>query len=141
MAFVLTTDPAEFSDQTAPFLEANVECNVLATVLMSVRSGRYRDVQPVFGYEVDALGTVTAAVLRTPPSPMLTSRLAPETVDAVLAAWLRLDPALPVSTDRPRPPAMLLAPGLAGRAAKCRWPGRWPCTRCPAAEPDHLHLG
>ncbi len=95
MAFVLTTDPAEFSDQAGPFLEANLECNVPATVLMSVLSGSYRDVRSVFGYQVDAPGTVTAAAMRTPPSAMLTSRLAPDTVDAVLEAWLRLDPALP----------------------------------------------
>jgi predicted GNAT family acetyltransferase len=95
VAFVLTTDPAEFSNQTAPFLKTNIECNVLATVLLSVGNGRYRDVQAVFGYEVDTQGTVIAAALRTPPFAMITSRLVPETVEAVLEAWLRLDPALP----------------------------------------------
>ena len=53
-------------------LAARLECNVLATVLMSVlRSGR-TDPAPVFAYGVADPGDVPVfAAMRTPPFPLL----------------------------------------------------------------------
>lgn len=95
MTFVLTADAHEFSDRAAPFLAATIECNVLATVLMGVLDGRYRDVEPLFGYELSAAGKVTGAAMRTPPFPMMTSRLAPHLIEPILDAWLARDPSVP----------------------------------------------
>jgi hypothetical protein len=50
LRFVLTRDPEEFAVRTERLLAAHLECNVLATVLMSVRSGAHREPAPVFAY-------------------------------------------------------------------------------------------
>jgi RimJ/RimL family protein N-acetyltransferase len=114
VAFVLTTDAREFSARAGPFLTATIECNVLATVLMGVLEGRYADVEPLFGYELGPGGVVTAAVMRTPPFPMMTSRLDPPAIGPVLDAWLERDPVLPGVNGPPE----------AARAFAEAWSGR-----------------
>jgi uncharacterized protein len=95
LAFVITADATEFRDRAGRFLAENIECNVLATVLMGVLGGRYPEVRPVFACQLDPRGSVTAAALRTPPHALISSRLDPETIEPMLEAWLRLDPEVP----------------------------------------------
>jgi predicted GNAT family acetyltransferase len=94
--FVLTRDAEEFFHQVRPFIEARLECNVLATVLLGVldrpmvseRTGR-------FAYGIDSDGKVGFAALRTPPWQLLTSQLSPELAPAFMARWLEIDPEVP----------------------------------------------
>lgn len=94
VAFVLTAEPQEFSDRARDFLAGHMECNVLATVLISVLAGRYRNQRSVFGYQLAGDGAITGAVMRTPPHALLASPLAADEIEALLDAWLRLDPYL-----------------------------------------------
>ncbi|MEO6859581.1 MAG: GNAT family N-acetyltransferase [Solirubrobacteraceae bacterium] len=94
MAFVLTLDAQEFNDRAGDFLADQMECNVLATVLMNALAGRYRNVRSVFGYQLAAGGAVTGAVMRTPPHALLASPVAADEIEPLLDAWLRLDPDL-----------------------------------------------
>jgi RimJ/RimL family protein N-acetyltransferase len=94
--FVLTRDPEEFAHRVRPFIEARLECNVLATVLLglldrpssSERSGR-------FAYGIGSDGEIGFAALRTPPWQLLTSQLSPDLAPAFIARWLELDPEVP----------------------------------------------
>lgn len=95
MPLVLTSDPEEFQTQTRALLESRLEGNVMATVLIGVLAGRYRERGAHLGYWRDASGTVTAAALRTPPFGLLTSELAQADAPAFLDRWLEHDPDLP----------------------------------------------
>lgn len=114
MSFVLTDDATEFSARARAFLEQRPECNVLATVLLSVLDGRYDDVRSLFGYRVDDGGAVTAAALRAPPFALLSSRLVPAVAEELLDAWLAEDPELPGANADP-PTAGQLAEGWCAR--------------------------
>jgi predicted GNAT family acetyltransferase len=102
MAIDLTTDPHEFQARAWPFLEREMVTNVMASVLLGVLRGRYDECVPVFAYELDANGQVVAAALRTPPLALLVSEFAPDSVDALLDAWLGADPDLPGVNGPPR---------------------------------------
>jgi RimJ/RimL family protein N-acetyltransferase len=91
MAFVLTLDPQEFHDRAGDFLAGHMDCNVLATVLMSVLAGRYPSARPVFGYQLGGDGAVSGAAMRTPPHPLIVSPLAGDEIEPMLDAWLCLD--------------------------------------------------
>ncbi|MGI8507308.1 MAG: GNAT family N-acetyltransferase [Solirubrobacteraceae bacterium] len=114
MSFVLTRDASEFRDRAWAFLERRPECNVLATVLLSVLDGGFDDVGPLFAYALDGAGSVTAAALRTPPFAMLASELAPGAAEELLEAWLADDPALPGANANPAT-ARALADGWRAR--------------------------
>jgi predicted GNAT family acetyltransferase len=114
MSFVLTDDASEFKRRAWAFLEQRMQCNVLATVLMSVLDGRYDDVRSLFGYSLDDTGAVSAVAIRTPPFSMLTSELMPAAAEALLDAWLGEDPELPGANAAPAT-ASALAEGWRAR--------------------------
>jgi len=93
--FIVTRDVEEFAARASDFLAARVECNILATVLMSILDGAHAGATPLFVLGVDDTGDLHYAALRTPPWVMLTSTLDPPAADALLAQWLRADPQLP----------------------------------------------
>ena len=95
MRFHLTPDPEEFAHQVGPFIEPRLECNVMATVLESVRAGMYASGRPVFAYGLGDDGRVGFAALRTPPWNMLASELDPSAAAALIEGWLEVDPELP----------------------------------------------
>jgi RimJ/RimL family protein N-acetyltransferase len=90
--FVLTRDVEEFAARTEPLLSSRLECNVLATVLMTVRGGMHRDPPPIFVIGVDDDGTVAFAAMRTPPWPLLASPLGDGDADSLMELWLGTDP-------------------------------------------------
>jgi hypothetical protein len=92
LRLVFTTDAQEFADRTQPLLAAQLECNVLATILMSVLRGAHREPAPVFAYGLDDDDEVTFAAMRTPPFPLLTSPLDDALAEPLVEAWLRADP-------------------------------------------------
>lgn len=94
MRFVLTREAEEFARRALPFLEARIECNVIAGVLSDARSGRYGK-ESCFGYGLDDAHQVVFAALRTPPRPLLVSPLEPEQAPEFVAEWLGRDPILP----------------------------------------------
>ena len=90
--FVLTRDVEEFAARTEGLLASRLECNVLATVLMSVRGGAHRDPPPVFAIGVEDDGRVAFAAMRTPPWPLLTSPLGIGDAGSLMELWLDADP-------------------------------------------------
>ena len=93
--FVLTRDAEEFAERTEGLLSARLECNVLATVLMTVLDGAHRDPPPIFAIGVTEHDEVSFAAMRTPPWPLLTSPLAPGHAEALIDRWLQHDPDVP----------------------------------------------
>jgi GNAT superfamily N-acetyltransferase len=92
MRFVLTRDAEEFAARTERLLAGSLECNVLATVLMSVRQGAHRESPPVFAVGVTSDGEVSFAAMRTPPFPLLTSPLGSGDAEPLIREWLEVDP-------------------------------------------------
>jgi RimJ/RimL family protein N-acetyltransferase len=92
MRFVLTRDPEEFAVRTERLLSASLECNVLATVLMTVREGSHRDPPPLFALGITGDDEVSFAAMRTPPWPLLASPLEPGDANPLVDLWLRHDP-------------------------------------------------
>lgn len=93
---MLTRDAEEFADRVRPFIEARLECNVLATVLLGVLDRPVLS-EPVgrFAYGIGSDGEVGFAALRTPPWQLLTSELSPELAPAFMTRWLEFDPEVP----------------------------------------------
>ncbi|MGN6869195.1 MAG: GNAT family N-acetyltransferase [Solirubrobacteraceae bacterium] len=94
LRFVLTRDAEEFAERTERLLSASLECNVLATVLMTVLEGSHRETPPIFAIGIAEHDEVSFAAMRTPPWPLLTSPLAPGGAEALLDLWLEVDPDL-----------------------------------------------
>jgi RimJ/RimL family protein N-acetyltransferase len=90
--FVLTRDVDEFAARTERLLSASLECNVLATVLMSVLEGAHRDPPPIFAVGLTEQDEVSFAAMRTPPWPLLTSPLEPGGAEPLVQRWLEVDP-------------------------------------------------
>lgn len=101
MPFVLTDDAREFRDRAWHFIEQRMQCNVLATVLISVIDGRYDDVRSLFAYSLDGSGAVSAVAIRTPPFGMMCSELSPAAAQELLDVWLPEDPGLPGANAGP----------------------------------------
>ena len=120
MRFVLTHDATEFAARTERLLAAHIECNVLATVLMNVLDGAYRDTGTVFSYGVAEDDEVRFAAMRTPPHPLLASRLDADAADFV-ELWLRADPDVDRVTSVPETSRAIAAAWAAqtGGAAHC----------------------
>jgi uncharacterized protein len=95
MRFVVESDARELAGRVRPFLEARIECNVLATVLLGVLDGRYAKPAPVLAFGVDDGGEVGGVALRTPPLPMLCSDLDLDAAVQLVEFWLAVDPQLP----------------------------------------------
>ena len=112
MTFVLTRDADAFAQRVWPFVEARIDCNVLATVLLRLRDGFHSEAHPLFAYASGRRGEVRAAVARMPPYPLLTSNLSAADADMLVPRWLEEDPSLPGATA---PPATLNALSSAWR--------------------------
>jgi hypothetical protein len=94
MRFELTRDVEEFARRSGRLLAARLDCNVLATVLMSVRAGSHLDPPPLFALGMADDGEVAFAGMRTPPWPLLVSPLEFGDAGALVEQWLRVDPDL-----------------------------------------------
>jgi uncharacterized protein len=92
LRFVLTRDAGEFAERTERLLPASLECNVLATVLMTVLEGSHRDPPPLFAIGITESDEVSFAAMRTPPWPLLTSPLISGGAEALVDLWLDADP-------------------------------------------------
>ncbi|MBV8217837.1 MAG: GNAT family N-acetyltransferase [Solirubrobacterales bacterium] len=127
MRFVLTRDATEFGARTERLLAAHIECNVLATVLMSVLDGVYRDAGALFCYGVAEDDEVRFAAMRTPPHPLLASPLDADAAQFV-ELWLRADPDVDRVTSIPE----------TARAIAAAWAGQTGgSTRCAIREAMH----
>lgn len=91
----LTRDLDEFSARAGAFLEAKLEHNQLATVLIRARTGFHSEAPPLFAYGLDNKGEVNFAAIRTPPWPMLTSPAEELDGDRLMELWLPEDPGVP----------------------------------------------
>jgi GNAT superfamily N-acetyltransferase len=98
--FVLTRDADEFAARTERLLSERIECNVLATVLMTVRDGVRAGSSVVLAYGVGDDAEVQFAALRTPPHPLLASPLE-ESASEFVELWLDADPELDGVTSVP----------------------------------------
>lgn len=91
----LLGDPDEFGARAQALLSSTVRNTVPATVLESIRSGRFPNTAWQFALVTDAEGAVTGAALRTPPRPMLCTAIGEQDAAELMAAWLAVDPELP----------------------------------------------
>ena len=101
MRFVFTRDADEFAVRAERLLAARIECNVLATVLMTVVDAVHREPPPVFAYGLDERAEVVYAAMRTPPFPLLTSPLEDAPAEPLVEQWLEADPDLSSVTGVP----------------------------------------
>jgi len=120
MRFVLTRDATEFAARTERLLAAHIECNVLATVLINVLDGVYRDAGTLFSYGVAGDHEVQFAAMRTPPHPLLASPLDADAAQFV-GLWLRADPEVARVTSVPETARAIAAAWAVqtGGAARC----------------------
>ena len=108
MQFILTRDVDRFSGRAGRLICSRLECNILATVLMDVRDGRYDQSPSLFAYAVEAGGDVVWAGLRTPPWPLIAAALdPPATAGGLIGPWLEEDPELPGVNAEPGTAAAL----------------------------------
>ena len=131
MRFVLTRDAHEFAARTERLLSARLECNVLATVLMSVMDGAHREPGPMFVYgQGDDPGEEAVfAAMRTPPFPLLTSPLDDANAGELMELWLTADPDLSTVSGVPG-----TARAIAAAWAQCTGG----TTRCKMSEAMHV---
>jgi len=101
LRFVFTRDADEFAVRAERLLAARIECNVLATVLMTVVDAVHREPPPVFAYGLDERAEVVYAAMRTPPFPLLTSPLEDAPAEPLVEQWLEADPDLSSVTGVP----------------------------------------
>jgi RimJ/RimL family protein N-acetyltransferase len=102
VTILLLRDPAAFAQRAWDFLEARIECNILATVLSAVQSGalaaaevsRRPEGSALFACVLDGSGRVQGAALRTPPRPMLASPLDQNAAEELIGPWMAEDPGL-----------------------------------------------
>jgi predicted GNAT family acetyltransferase len=94
----VTTDADEFASRAEAFLAAEIERNMLATVLHTARTrGGFGGGAPLFAL-LSAAGTgePVAAAVRTPPWQMLATGFdTGDQADRLIEQWLPLDPDLP----------------------------------------------
>lgn len=89
MPWSFSDDPHRYAEHVLDLLTARPDANTVAlTVLETVRAGqRFSDLDPLFGW-FEAGGTVTGAILMTPPYGVLLAELPPGS-EAELVAGLR----------------------------------------------------
>ena len=95
MTIVLTRDPDELAARAGDFLAAQIEYNLLATVLMNVVNRPPADGSALFAYGLDGHQDVVSVALRVPPWPLLTSELDASEAVELVERWLGQDPELP----------------------------------------------
>ncbi|HEY3775053.1 MAG TPA: GNAT family N-acetyltransferase [Solirubrobacteraceae bacterium] len=91
----ILTDPDEFGAEVEMLLASTVRNTVAATVLESLRSGRFPNTGWRFALIRDPAGVVSGAALRTPPRVMLCTAIGERDAAQLIAAWLAADPELP----------------------------------------------
>jgi predicted GNAT family acetyltransferase len=91
----ILSDPDEFGAEAETLLASTVRNTVPATVLDSLRSGRFPDTGWHFALIRDPAGVVSGAALRTPPRAMLCTAIGERDAAQLMAAWLAGDPELP----------------------------------------------
>jgi predicted GNAT family acetyltransferase len=91
----ILTDPDEFGAEAETLLASTVRNTVPATVLDSLRTGRFPQTGWQFALIRDPAGVVSGAALRTPPRAMLCTDLGERDAAQLIVAWLAADPALP----------------------------------------------
>jgi predicted GNAT family acetyltransferase len=91
----ILSDPDEFGAEAETLLASTVRNTVPATVLDSLRSGRFPDTGWHFALIRDPGGVVSGAALRTPPRAMLCTAIGERDAAQLMAAWLAGDPELP----------------------------------------------
>jgi predicted GNAT family acetyltransferase len=84
------------------FLEARVERNVQASLLVHARAGRLGHADPLFAWAHSDEGEIAFFSMRTPPWPMLVSELDEPCAGALMDVWLEHDPAPPGVTGQPQ---------------------------------------
>jgi RimJ/RimL family protein N-acetyltransferase len=129
LRFVLTRDAEEFAARTQRLLSSRLECNLLATVLMTVLHGGHPEVTPLFAYGLAEGQEVTFAAMRTPPWPLLTSPLEPaDQAERLMELWLAEDSDVPSVSSVPN----------TTRAIAAAWARRTGgTTRCTMSEAMH----
>lgn len=95
MRWEIEPDLGAFDGRVRPLLEAHIENNVVATVLMGTLEGRFHASPPVLAVGTDDGGAVVAAAMRTAPWPMLCTPVDPEDAASLVDLWLEHDPDLP----------------------------------------------
>ncbi|MGO9975550.1 MAG: GNAT family N-acetyltransferase [Solirubrobacteraceae bacterium] len=98
MRLVVTRDREEFAAHTEAFLALEMERNIMAGILASLRAGgRFSPAEgAIFAYRLDGDGRAVAAALRTPPWPLLASGFGDQaSARELMRAWLAQDPGVP----------------------------------------------
>jgi RimJ/RimL family protein N-acetyltransferase len=103
MELHLTADPEELATRAGRLLSERVELNVLATVLLTARTGAPGPAPPLFAYGVEEDGeTVSFVALRIPPWPMLAGGdVAAADPHCLIERWLERDPELDALSGQP----------------------------------------
>jgi len=109
----LTEDARRFDERAGGYVRAQPARNVLATILADTIAGRWADARRIFAWALDGQDVVAVA-LRTPPWPMAVAGVDDGTADALLDAWLKVDPDLPGVSGEP----------AAARAVGAAWVAR-----------------
>ncbi len=98
MRLVVTRDREEFAAHTEAFLALEMERNIMAGILASLRAGgRFSPAEgAIFAYRLGADGRAVAAAMRTPPWPLLASGFRDQaSARELMRAWLVQDPEVP----------------------------------------------
>jgi uncharacterized protein len=95
MRFELVEDTEAFASRAWPFITERLSRNMLGTLLVDVRAGRYDDVERRLALGIGDGGEVAWVGIRTPPHYLLTSDLDPGTVGELVDWWLGFDPEVP----------------------------------------------
>jgi predicted GNAT family acetyltransferase len=98
----VTRNVADLPAQLDRFLQARVERNVQATLLVHARAGRAGHADPLFAWGHRDDGELALFAMRTPPWPMLVSELDRADAEALVDVWLEHDPAPPGVTGPPQ---------------------------------------
>jgi RimJ/RimL family protein N-acetyltransferase len=94
MTWTFTTDAAEFAEAAEPWLLRDpVRNTVPLTVLRGIRSGQFAE-HPLMGWLAKD-GTVVAAIIHTPPYPLLLADLPLGTLPALAAGLIERDREVP----------------------------------------------
>lgn len=117
--FAVEPEPGRFAAQVMPFLEQDVERNVLATILLGRLGSGGAGTPPILLSASDEHGDVAVVALRTPPLPMICTELSNPESDAarLLDTWLQADPAVP-GVNAPARSARALAGVLQRRTGR-----------------------
>lgn len=114
MRLAVSRAVADLPPQLDAFLEARVERNVQASLLVHARAGRLQGDAPLFAWALADGGEIAFFAMRTPPWPMLVSELDRAAADALVELWMEHDPAPPGVNGTPQ----------AARAVAAAWERR-----------------